>query len=70
MPATENESSKNDFQGKVFQWGLGLIVLGLVGLIMPNFGLQLWRLRRLGEMQWVVLVIGIERPMKTVFYGS
>jgi hypothetical protein len=37
------------------QWGVGLTTLGLVGLTLPLFGLQLRRLRNLGDAQWMFL---------------
>ena len=44
---------------KVQNWGLGLIAVGLVGLLLPSFGLQLRRLQALGEAQWIVLAITV-----------
>jgi hypothetical protein len=40
---------------KLQNWGFGLIAVGLVGLLLPTFGLQLRRLQALGEAQWMVL---------------
>ncbi len=57
VTAAAKDASENGWQDKVYQWGLGLIALGLVGLILPAFGLQLARLRALGEAQWMVLVV-------------
>jgi hypothetical protein len=44
-----------DWELRLRQWAIGLMILGLVGLALPLFGLQLHRLRNLGEAQWIVL---------------
>jgi hypothetical protein len=44
---------------KLQNWGLGLIAVGLIGLLLPSFGLQLRRLQALGEAQWIVLAVAV-----------
>ncbi len=44
---------------KLQNWGFGLIAVGLVGLLLPSFGLQLRRLQALGEAQWIVLAVTV-----------
>ena len=54
-----NDAAGRSWESRVFQYGLGLITLGLIGLLLPTFGWQLHRLRMLGSAQWVVLVIAV-----------
>jgi HEAT repeat protein len=54
-----NDAAGRSWESRLFQYGLGLIVLGLIGLLLPTFGWQLHRLRMLGSAQWVVLVIAV-----------
>ncbi len=60
VPIRESpDDSVSPWDAKLFQYGLGVIVLGLMGLLLPTFGLQLHRLRALGSAQWIVLVVAV-----------
>lgn len=62
MSVPTRESPDDTFgtwDAKLFQYGLGVIVLGLGGLLLPTFGWQLHRLRALGSAQWIVLVVAV-----------
>ena len=43
-----NDAAGPSWESRLFQYGLGLIILGLIGLLLPTFGWQLHRLRMLG----------------------
>lgn len=58
-PLPSPTDSGNRWDAKLFQYGLGVIVLGLAGLLLPTFGLQLHRLRALGSSQWIILTIAV-----------
>jgi hypothetical protein len=46
----KKKADKNVDFPPIVQWGLGIFVFGMIGMILPTFGLELWRLRRVGPV--------------------
>jgi hypothetical protein len=55
LPKTPARRSSASGNPAVANWGLNLILVGLVGLILPSFGLSFLKLATLGDAQWIVL---------------